>query len=88
MDLCRHGRSWIAQFRRGILPLHVETGWLRNVLLFNRTSFVWNIGAVENVFNFLCECDTSQDYRLELYQNISIIYWTLYSFGIFWQIYV
>ena len=63
----KHTRSLIAQFRFGILPLHIETGRLTNILdqetgVFRKLMVeelkcqLCNNGSVEDELHFLFEC--------------------------------
>ncbi len=44
----------MAQFRIGILPLHIETGRFRDNKINERVCLLCNSGVVENELYFLC----------------------------------
>ncbi len=71
--LNRKRGSIIFQFRIGILPLHIETGRLRNVK-DERKCHVCNNEDIENEFHFLCVCNAYIEFRNVLYNNIYNVY--------------
>ncbi len=50
----RRKRSLMAQFRIGILQLHIETGRFRDKRINERVCLLCNSGEVENELHFLC----------------------------------
>ena len=55
-NLDRVDRSFIAQFRLGILPIAVETGRFRNIPLEDRKCVVCDSGQVEDELHFVNSC--------------------------------
>jgi len=56
LNLIPFERSLMAQFRLGILPLHIETGRFRNIRAENRVCTICNSGLVEDEIHFLFNC--------------------------------
>ena len=54
--LSRQERSYLAQFRSGILPLRVETGRFRNEPLSLRKCTFYDQESVEDEFHFIFHC--------------------------------
>lgn len=65
-------RSHIAQIRSGILPLNIELGRHRQILLENRKCTVCNSSEIEDEFHFMCQCNFYSEERAELYRQIEI----------------
>jgi hypothetical protein len=65
----RRRRSLFAQFRIGILPLHLETGRFRNKKVEERTCLICNSQDVENEEHFVCVCSMYNKLRNELYSR-------------------
>ncbi len=61
----------MAQFRMGILSLHIETGRFRDKRIDERVCLFFNSGEVENELHFLCVCTTYSNYRQHLYSVIN-----------------
>ena len=55
-NLTSSQRSVTAQFRAGILPLHIETGRFRNTKLEDRICTLCNMNDVESEIHFLFDC--------------------------------
>ena len=72
--LTRTQRSLLAQFRLGILPLHVETGRFRGVPLNNRVCNMCTDLFIEDEFHFLCICDFNGDLRQNMYRKVCEAY--------------
>ena len=70
--LSRSERSFLAQFRLGILPLQIETGRFTTPLtpLENRLCLVCNQNKVEDEFHFLLECPLYDLERISLFENL------------------
>ncbi len=64
--LLEEKRSLMAQFRIGILPLHIETGRFKDKRTDERICLLCNSGVVENELHFLCVCTTYFNYRQNL----------------------
>ncbi len=67
----RRKSSLIAQFRIGILPLHIETGKFRVKRINERVCLLCNSGEVENELHFLCVYTTYSNYRQNLYSIVN-----------------
>ncbi len=67
----RRKRSLIAQFRIGILSLHIETGRFRDKRINERVCLLCNSDAVKNELHFLCVCTTYSNYRQNLYSIVN-----------------
>ncbi len=67
----RRKRSLMAQFRIGILPLHIETGRLRDKRINERVCLLCTSGEVENELHFLCVCTTYSNYKPNLYSIVN-----------------
>ncbi len=67
----RRKRSLMAQFRIGILPLHIEIGRFRDKRINERVCLLCNSGEVENELHFLCVCTTYSNYRQNLYSIVN-----------------
>ena len=68
--MSRYQRSLLAQFRSGILPLHVETGRWQNKPWAERTCKLCNLECVEDEFHFLCICDLYNVDRNNLFERV------------------
>jgi len=66
----RDARSLLAQFRLGILPLHIETGRYANLPVENRLCNVCNSGDIEDEIHFLCKCQKYVEERKDLYDYL------------------
>ncbi len=62
-------RSFIAQLRAGVLPLHVETGRFTRINIEDRVCNV--CGVLEDELHFIFDCTLYTDLRLTFYQSIS-----------------
>ena len=69
-NISRRQRSLMAQFRIGILPLHVETGRFRGTPLEQRICFMCNDNEIETEQHFLLECNMYQELRTILYDEV------------------
>ena len=80
MNISKHERSLLAQFRLGILPLHIETGRFRNKLdsstgkyrrleINERTCNLCNNEEIENEMHFLLHCTSYENERRELFDK-------------------
>ena len=74
MNLSRSIRSYIAQIRCGVLPLHIETGRYRNLKVEERLCKVCDLKTVENELHFVFDCPTYSQLRLVYYNWIIKIY--------------
>ncbi len=68
--LSRRQRSLLAQFRAGILPLHIETGRFKGKDITERICFVCNSDEVEDEFHFLSKCTKYINVRNVMYNNV------------------
>ena len=64
MNLSRSIRSYIAQIRCGVLPLHIETGRYRNLKVEERLCKVCDLQTVENELHFVFDCPAYSQLRL------------------------
>ncbi len=67
----RRKRSLTAQFRIGILLLHIETRRFRDKRINERVCLFCNSGDVENELHFLCVCTTYSNYMPPLYSIVN-----------------
>ena len=67
----RHQRSILAQFRAGILPLHLETGRWQNTPVEHRVCQVCTSNNIEDECHFLCVCDAYDSPRQLLFRAVS-----------------
>ena len=56
-------RSFMAQLRFGILPIHVETGRFRNTKLEDRICTLCQLEEIEDESHFLFRCSCYNDIR-------------------------
>ncbi len=71
MSFMRHAqRSYLAQLRCGILPLHIETGRWQGTQLDKRICKVCNSNSVENEEHFIFHCNKYNNTRLILPANM------------------
>ena len=68
--MSRERRSYIAQIRCGILPLHIETGRWININVEERTCKVCNQDIVEDETHFIFNCPK---YSYERAEFISMV---------------
>jgi hypothetical protein len=68
-NINRSDRSFFAQLRFGILPIHVETGRFTRKPLDERTCNICKNSEVEDEEHFLLTCDTYQHIRDNLIQK-------------------
>ena len=66
----RQTRSLLAQFRLGILPLHIETGRFKRLPVEERVCKNCESADVENE-HFLCSCTLYAGIRQALYEKVS-----------------
>ena len=67
--MSRRQRSILAQFRGGVLPLHVETGRWQNKSWEERVCTLCKLNYVEDEYHFLCICEQYSFYRKYLYDK-------------------
>ena len=73
--MSRRSRSLLAQFRLGILPLHIETGRYNNTVLENRLClFCSESYCIEDEFHFLIKCELYKPLRETLYSQIAVFH--------------
>ena len=70
-NISRKQRSLFAQFRVGILPLHIETGRFRGTALEERLCLICKNGDIENEQHFLIKCQLYEEHRKILYEKTS-----------------
>ncbi len=63
-------RSYLAQPRCDILPLHIEKGRWQGTLLYKRICKVCNSNSVENEKHSIFHCNKYNNTRLNFYQQI------------------
>ncbi len=66
----RKRRSLLAQFRLGILPLHIETGRFRNILPEERLCFICNTNVIEDEQHFACVCNEHSQLREIIFSKV------------------
>jgi hypothetical protein len=66
-------RSRFAQFRLGILPLHIETGRYENTPVFDRKCKLCELDHIEDEYHFLMICPFYNDFRLTMFYKASQI---------------
>lgn len=66
-------RSRFAQFRFGILPLHIETGRYENTPVFDRKCKLCELDHIEDEYHFLMICPFYNDFRLTMFYKASQI---------------
>ena len=71
LNLDRSDRSFMAQFRLGILLLHVETGRFNGTPLENRLCKLCSDGVVEDETHFLLYCNKYDGEREILFSKAS-----------------
>ena len=78
-------RSLFAQFRTGVLPLHIETGryhltkdpkskTYRKLNVEERTCLICNMNSVEDEIHFLCHCPMYEEQQKLLFTKITQVY--------------
>ena len=68
--MSRSCRSFMAQFRCGILPLKVETGPYQNIPVEFRLCIFCNDNVCESEVHFLLHCNLYNDLREELFVHV------------------
>ena len=71
-DLSKSQRSLCAQFRSGILPLHVETGRYTGTELDQRLCEYCELGEIEDETHFLLYCPFYHDLRKTLFDKVHV----------------
>lgn len=71
MNIPKHIRSAMAQFRCGVLPLRIETGRFRGEHATERTCKFCILDEIENEFHFLLKCTLYNNLRSELYKSVN-----------------
>ena len=66
----KRNRSLLAQFRLGILPIHVETGRYSNTPLEERICKLCDFNEIEDEYHFLIICPLYARYRSTLFNNV------------------
>ena len=69
VDLPKRRRSFLAQLRAGILPLHVEVGRYRNTEFIDSKCLVCNDGNIEDEFHIVCICNAYIHLRTQLFDT-------------------
>ena len=67
MNLSRSQRSFMAQFRSGVLPLRIETGRFRGEPISERVCTLCHDDVVENEVHFLLHCSFYNDLRVSFF---------------------
>ncbi len=81
MNLTRTTRSFIAQFRIGILPLHIETGRFVDIQPEDRICFICNMKP-ETEINFMFKCPLHMHLRNHWLQKVINLYPSFSTFPI------
>ena len=68
--LAKGSRCLMAQFRSGVLPLHIETGRYDKTPLDNRVCKQCALNVIEDEYHFLCVCPSYETLRPRLYAPI------------------
>ena len=71
MNLTRSERSYIAQFRCGILPLRIETGRYIGEQIEHRVCILCNRNETEDEIHFLFSCPLYKDERNLLFSKVN-----------------
>ena len=70
LNVSKHERSTMAQFRCGILPLRIETGRYVNEPVDERICTMCDSGQIESEIHFLLDCQLYNELRREIYGNL------------------
>ena len=70
LNLSKHERSIITQFRAGILPLRLETGRYINEPLENRLCTMCTENCIEDETHFLLSCQKYNNIRTDVFGEI------------------
>ena len=65
--MSKRNRSLFAQFRLGILPLHIEMGRYNNTTLEDKLCVLCNLKEVENEYHFLMSCCHYDEFSVTLF---------------------
>ena len=68
IDFTGKKRSLLAQFRLGILPLHIETGRYTNTPIDQKICKICDFGEIENEYHFIMTCPEYESARIELFE--------------------
>ena len=68
-NISRAERSFLAQFRFGILPIHVETGRFNRTPLEERTCAICGKAEIEDEEHFLLKCSKYKNTRNNLFNK-------------------
>ena len=74
LHIQKYQMSLFAQFRTGILPLHVETCRFRNLPLEQRLCVSCDKSEVGDEYHFLCKCAVYRGLRRKLYSTTIDLY--------------
>ncbi len=85
MNLTGTTRSFIAQFRIGILPLHIETGRFVETKPEDRICFICNMEP-ETEIHFMFKCPLYMHFRNHWLQKVINLYPTFSNFLIEWKL--
>ncbi len=68
--MSRQQRSFIAQLRLRILPIHIETGRFRGTQLDDRICQLCDTQEVEDEIHFVCKCNLYNGLRKTIYRTV------------------
>ncbi len=71
--MSRRQRSYLAQLRYGILPLHIETGRWYGVKEEDRLCKACYNNQIENEYHFIFHCNAYSTLRTTFYDQISSV---------------
>ena len=72
VNLSLSDRSYLAQFRAGNLPLHIETGRYVNTPVEERFCFCCDLGKIEDEFHFMFDCPLYNNIRNDVFSKIAV----------------
>ena len=73
INLSRTERSYLAQFRCGILPIRIETGRFRGEAVGERICTLCESGNVEDELHFVLHCGKYADLREALFNDVNML---------------
>ena len=73
INLSRAERSYLAQFRCGILPIRIETGRFRGEEVGERLCTLCDSESVEDEIHFVLHCSKYADLRKDLFDYVKMV---------------